>query len=94
MPRGEGGMACVVSDWVRVVRSSLLLPYQPWPRQQPRRQGGWGMGGQSFAKEAGILVGNHSNEAMKPESSLRTNWPDLAWGGGGLLGEWRRLGPG
>lgn len=45
------------------------------------------MGGQSFAKEeAGILVGNHSNEAMKPEPSLRTNCPDLAWGEGACLG--------
>lgn len=45
------------------------------------------MGGQSFAEEeAGILVGNHSNEAMKPEPSLRTNWPDLAWGEGGNEG--------
>lgn len=45
------------------------------------------MGGQSFAKEeAGILVGNHSNAAMKPEPGLRTNWPDLAWGEGGYKG--------
>lgn len=50
------------------------------------------MGGQSFAKEeAGILVGNHSNEAMKPEPSLRTNWPDLAWGEGGNKGSGGRL---
>ena len=42
-------------------------------------EGRLGKGGQSFAKEeAGILVGNHSNEAMKPEPCLRTNWPDLA----------------
>lgn len=45
------------------------------------------MGGQSFVKEEeGILVGNHSNEAMKPEPSLRTNWPDLAWGEGANKG--------
>lgn len=60
--------------------SSLLLPYQSWLRQQLRQKGGWGRGEQSSAKEeeAGILVGNHSNEAMKPEPCLRTNWPDLA----------------
>lgn len=46
-------------------------------------EGDWGRGWQSFAKEeAGILVGNHSNEAMKPEPCLRTNWLDLAWGEG------------
>lgn len=64
--------------------SSLLLPHQPWLRPQLRQKGGWGRGGQSFEKEeAGILVGNHSNEALKPEPCLRTNWPDLAWGEGG-----------
>lgn len=61
------------------VGGSFLLPHRPWLSQPLRQKGDWGRGGQSFAKEeAGILVGNHSNEAMKPEPCLRTNWPDLA----------------
>lgn len=42
-------------------------------------EGRLGEGRAELAKEeAGILVGNNSNEAMKPEPCLRTNWPDLA----------------
>lgn len=87
MPRGGRVVACVILEGGGV---GWPIPSPSTPtlaEEQLRLQRGWGMGGQSFAKEeAGILVGNHSNEAMKPEPGLRTNWPDLAWGEGSTRG--------
>lgn len=90
----EAGSAGGLGEVAAVTSSGGVIPLllcQPWLRQQLRQKGGWGRGGQSFAKEeAGILVGNHSNEAMKPEPCLRTNWPDWP----GREGSYRESGGG